>query len=34
MQVPAILGDLVFATVRPRLRALYQSGQQLHWIWS
>jgi hypothetical protein len=33
MQVPAMLGDMVFATVYPRLVSMYQSGEQLHPIW-
>jgi hypothetical protein len=33
MQVPAMLGDLVFETVQPRLQAMFRSGRRLHPIW-
>jgi hypothetical protein len=33
MQVPAVLGDLVFETVQPRLEAMFRSGRRLHPIW-
>jgi hypothetical protein len=34
MQVPAMLGDMVFETVYPRLVSMYRSGEQLNAIWS
>jgi hypothetical protein len=33
MQVPAMIGDMVFATVYPRLLAMYRSGEQVNSIW-